>query len=139
MTIADVARSEQISERQAQRYCREGYQGHVLKAVKLGKSYSISELDYRRWRQECGFDVLVEARPAEVVQVEVIADPPREIQAPAPSFRPWPMCADPAGPVTNAPHERSSNWPHPLAVEQHSAELLREQQRKIRGYADDEV
>ena len=59
MTIQDVARSEDIGERQAQRYCRApGYKGHVLKAVRVGRGLVIAIEDYKAWRVECGFDFL---------------------------------------------------------------------------------
>ena len=144
MTVADVARLEGVSERSAQRYCTVGFKGHVLPSIMTGKARSIDPADYKAWRVLCGFDPAaldVRGSSPNTPQEEVTADlRTPQIQVPATSFRPWPLCADPAGPVTNAPHEHSSNWPHPKAVEQHRAELLRQQLSRYRGdeYAEPE-
>lgn len=138
MTVKEIAKREGISERQAQRYCRVGYRGHVLPTTRNGKGFVIAEADYRAWRIVCGFE---EAQP----QVSAPAPSTNLVERPAPaspehqarrraSYPPWPQPADPNGQLTNVPHEHSRNWPHPEACRIHAEEELRKQ----RGYADDE-
>jgi hypothetical protein len=134
MTVSEVAALEQVSTRMIQRYVSEGYKGNKLPAVRVGKSFVIAENDYKRWRIACDF-----AQPEPIPepgggspqgrtpsQVEVIAPP-------APTYPPWPLAADPNGPITNAPHEHSSNFPHPEACRIYMEEQLRKQQIQIRG------
>jgi hypothetical protein len=134
MTIQDVAKSEGISKRQAQRYCREpGYQGHVLKATRLGRAFSIAIEDYRAWRVECGWDFLPQPEPqraAEISQGEVIAPEPVDER---PAYPPYPKAADPNGVLTNVPHEHSRNWPHPLAVRDFERERTRQNKAQLLG------
>lgn len=129
MTIQEIAEREEVSERQVQRYVREGFQGHVLKATKVGKAYHVEEGDYCQWRIDCGFeqpdtvkesltapsspddehpapDANLAARPASAANLAAL-----------PPYPPYPLPADPNGVPTNAPHPHSSTWPHPLACE----------------------
>ena len=134
LTVKDIARLEGVSSRMVQRYVSVGFRGNKLPAVRIGKALVIAEQDYRTWRVQCGFaqpepEPQREPRP----KVEVIALP-----VPAPLFNPWPQPADPAGPITNAPHEHSSNWPHPLACEAYMQELLRKQIERLRGYSNEQ-
>ena len=131
MTVREVAEREQVSTRMVQRYIAEGFQGHLLPAVRIGKSFSIAESDYHAWRVLCGFEQPEPQPELQPRQVEVIAP------VPIPAFPPWPQAADPAGELTNGPAPHSRNWPHPLAVEAHRAEQLRKQQMQIRGSEDE--
>jgi hypothetical protein len=147
MTIQDVARSEGISERQAQRYCRApGYKGHVLPATRKGRGFVIGESDYRAWRVECGFDFLPQQDAAP--ERSTHADPAPESGSPAdaeaaspgeprPTYPPWPQVANPGGPITNVPHPTSGSMPHPQACADYFAEQARKMDRKLRGYSDD--
>jgi hypothetical protein len=150
MTIQDVARSEEISERQAQRYCRApGYKGHVLRAVRVGRGFVIAESDYKSWRLESGFDFLPQPDGAESAPigrstaVAATADPavPNKCADCAtvlrPTYPPWPQVANPGGPITNVPHPSSGSMPHPLACEDHMREQQRKQLAKLRGYDDE--
>jgi len=143
MTIADVARLEQISERSAQRYCREGFQGHVLPAVKAGRSFSIAESDYRQWRRDCGFDE-TPAEPAALPPAPPDGAPASSFseahpvpgapgEAPCAEYPPYPKPADPHGVLTNCPNEHSCNWPHPLAVADHMRHEAQKLVEKYRG------
>jgi hypothetical protein len=154
MTVKQVAELEQVGERQIQRYISEGFQGHKLPATRNGRSFSIALDDYKTWRIACGFDEvqIPQVSPPEPVgesagrsspgEEGTPAAPPADpTELPAPCaalFPPWPQAADPNGPITNAPDENSSNWPHPEACRIYMAEQLREQQIKLRGYADEE-
>ena len=133
MTVAEIAKLEQVSPRQIQRYCSVGFQGHILPTAK------IAEQDYREWRIACGFEQAAAALA--VPSTESVERPyVSQDEAPAPCavlFPPWPQCANPNGELTLAPHEHSRNWPHPLACEEHRKDELRKQQIRIRGYADD--
>ena len=144
VTIKEIAEREGISERQAQRYCREGYKGHVLPAVRVGKSFQIAEHDYRAWRVLCGWE---EAQP-QVLPTEgrTPADPaasgstnpavPAFTERSA-TFPPWPMPACPGGPITNVPHPSSGNMPHPEACRIHAEDELRKLQQPPRGYPNE--
>jgi hypothetical protein len=143
MTIQDVARSEGIGERQAQRYCREGYQGHVLKAARVGRGLQITLDDYKAWRIACGFDTVapetecnlhpVPEHCKESLQPPSGSEPQRPI---TPTYPPYPQPADPNGVLTNVPHEHSRNMPHPLAVADHQREENRKEAQS-RGYDDE--
>lgn len=135
LSVKQIAEREEVSERQIQRYIAEGYKGCKLPAVRAGRSFQITVDDYKAWRVACGFE---QAEPQPQVS-EYRASPVRSepLQAPAPAFNPWPLAADPNGPITNSPSEHSSNWPHPLAIEQHRADELRKQQIRLRGYPDE--
>ena len=140
MTVKQVAESEQVSERQIQRYISQGFQGHILKATRNGRSFSVTVDDYKAWRIACGFEVQIPQVSAPA-PVESAAPPTASAELPAPCaalFPPWPQAADPNGPITNAPQEHSSNWPHPETCRIYMAEQLREQQIKLRGYTDEE-
>jgi hypothetical protein len=132
MTVSEVARLEGVSTRQVQRYCTVGFQGHVLPATRVGKSFQIEESVYRQWRVACDFEQVLDlaaiciqvapgGNPPGSHQVEVIAPPLRR-------FPPWPQPADPAGQLTNAPHANSSNWPHPESCRIYIDEQRRKQQ-----------
>jgi hypothetical protein len=145
MTISEIAERENVSTRQVQRYCRApGFSGHVLKAVLVGKAYHVTDSDYRQWRIDCGFEKPMVPRSARTGSSE---DPPsspgdaRPLQAEAAvvlrppkskPYPPYPMPADPHGVITNCPHPRSSNWPHPDAVAEHQREEVRKQLAKYR-------
>ena len=139
MTVQDVAEREGISERQAQRYITEGFQGHKLPAVKVGKAWSITDADYAAFRQACGW----ETQPEPIIpQVEVIApqvapqivDPAPCAEHPDPEppsmFRP----ATVDGPLTNCPHPASSNWAAPETCQ---AYLQREARKLVAKYRGD--
>ncbi len=139
MTISEVARLEGISDRQAQRYCREGFKGIVLKAVRLGKSLHIIPDDYKLWREQCGFDatppesgVVPPASSTNLVEHPASAPP----DGAHPAFRPWPLCADPNGVPTNVPDPHSCTMPHPEACRIHDEEL---RQRMYGGSNDDDL
>jgi hypothetical protein len=141
-TVQQSAKLEGVSARAVQRYCKDGFQGKILRAVKLGRSLQIAEQEYKLWRVACGFAPGSSEEPHPVpsapdaVRIEVSQD-----EAPAPCaalFPPWPQCADPNGVPTNVPDPHSCTMPHPLAVEAHRAQQLREQQIRYRGYADDD-
>jgi hypothetical protein len=135
MTIQDVAKSEGISERQAQRYCREGYKGHVLNAAKIGRGLQITDDDYKAWRVACGFDAAPVPEPEP--EKDTIAQPSGSeppIVEPCPAYPPWPLPANPGGPITNVPHPSSGSMPHPLAVADHEREMTRKQMAELRGY-----
>jgi len=129
MTVSEIARLEGVTPRQILRYVNEGYKGCRLPAVRLGKAFSIIPDDYKLWRQQCGFDTT--PAPASLAAPAGSPEDPRPApmspEDTHPTYPPWPLCADPAGPVTNAPHEHSSNWPHPLAVEDHRRSELEKQ------------
>ena len=134
MTVKEIAALEQVSPRMIQRYIAAGFQGHILPAVRIGKSFAIAEADYHAWRVLCGFEQAAEPQPEpQPRQVEVIAPPVPAL----PAFPPWPQAADPNGQMTNAPHEHSRNFPHPEACRIYMEEQLRKQQTKIRGYEDE--
>jgi len=144
MTIQEVAEREGVSVRQAQRYCRApGFLGHVLKAAKVGKAFHIEESDYRQWRIDCGWEqakpVAVAAPPVpQVPQPEEAAALLRPVR-PAPAYPPYPLPADPVnGVLTNAPHERSSNHPHPLACEDYMRQEAENLLEKYRGSPNDD-
>jgi hypothetical protein len=151
MTIQDVARNEGISERQAQRYCRAGYKGHVLPATRKGRGFVIEESDYRAWRVECGFDFLPQqdaapgrSTPAVSATAQAGGFPPgypdAEPVSPRdtrPTYPPYPQAADPHGVPTNVPHEHSSTMPHPQACADYFAEQARKMKAKLRGYDND--
>lgn len=151
MTIQDVAQHEGISERQAQRYVKLGFQGHILKATKVGKAWSIDTKDYKTWRVLCGFE-----QPEVEPQVPAPSSPRDERPASAPldgvhpasvtnlvahpTYPPWPLPADPNGELTNGPAPHSRNWPHPEAMKQHSEAQARNMKaRFFRGTEDDET
>jgi hypothetical protein len=158
MTIQDLARSEGISERQAQRYCRApGYKGHVLPATRKGRGFVIEESDYRVWRVECGFDFLPQqdAPGRSTAAVSATEEPggippgcttpqilggfpaPGGSEPPGPTYPPYPQAADPHGVPTNVPHEHSSTMPHPQACADYFAEQARKMKAQIRGYDND--
>jgi hypothetical protein len=141
LAVKDVAKLEGVSERQIQRYVKEGFKGHVLPAVRVGKASHIEETDYRAWRVACGWDQpelaqrpVVGSLSPQSPQVEVIAPVPAPC---AEQYPPWPQCADPNGELTNAPSEHSRNWPHPRSCEQYMREQRRKQIEQLRGYADE--
>jgi hypothetical protein len=134
LTVKDVAQREQVSERQIQRYVREGFKGHVLPAVRVGKSFQIEETAYKQWRIACGWDQ--PEAPEDVGRTSTSIVSQDEVIA-APQYPPWPHCADQNGELTTGPSEHSRNWPHPLAVEAYNAELRRKQQQPLRGYYDE--
>ncbi len=141
MTPLEIGKIEGVSTRTAQRYITQGFAGHKLPAVRLGQGYSVDPKAYAAWRILCGWDKAQPApRPApKVVQVEVAAQPiavPAR-PAPAPTFRPWPLCADPNGVITNCPHEHSCSHPHPLAVKAHEEAEARALRMKYRGDPDE--
>jgi len=142
MTIKDVAEREQISERQAQRYCREGFKGHVLPSVMVGKARSISDADYRQWRIDCGWETAQTAEVATPLRPVRSQESWERLAEPAPpvaAYPPWPMPADPVhGVLTNAPHPRSSNHPHPLACQAYLQNEARKLEQKYRGNPDAE-
>ena len=139
MTVKEVAELERVSPRMVQRYISEGYKGCKLPAVRVGKSFQVTESDYLAWRVLCGF-----AQPEPQPQVSQVSSEesseqgtPQEAGGFHPAYPPWPQPADPNGPITNAPHEHSSNFPHPEACRIYMEEQLRKQQIQIRGYADE--
>ena len=139
MTIQDIARSEEISERQAQRYCRApGYKGHVLKATRRGKGFLIQESDYRAWRLECGFDFLPQpdaasekTTPAKPVPKPVRACPCSAILSALPAG------SGPERTTNECTRPTSRNWPHPLACEAYMQEQARKMKSRLRGYDDE--
>jgi len=152
MTIQDVARSEGISERQAQRYCRApGYKGHVLKAARIGRAFVIDESDYRAWRVSAGFDFLPQqdapgrSTAAVSATADLAAVTPQEFggfpepggNPPGSSYPPYPQAADPHGVPTNVPHEHSSTMPHPQACADYFAEQARRMKAQMRGYENE--
>jgi hypothetical protein len=138
LTVKQVAESEQISERQAQRYCRApGYKGHVLKAVRVGRSFIIAVEDYKSWRLECGFDFLPQQDATARAEVPVPDPEPVSPRDTRPSYPAYPQCADPNGVLTNVPHEHSRNMPHPQACADYFAEQARKMEAKLRGYDND--
>jgi len=145
MTVKQLALFEQVSERQIQRYLHEGFQGHVLPAVRIGRSFQITEPDYREWRRVCGFDE-PEAQQPEVLRISqggaesALPSEPGEVIAPEPdrpAYPPYPQGADPNGVLTNVPNEHSRNWPHPLAIRDYFAEQARKMKAHLRGYDDE--
>ena len=136
VTVKEIAALEQVSERMVQRYISaEGYKGCTLRAIRIGRSFSISESDYHAWRVLCGFERAPEPQPEpQPRQVEVIAPPVSAL----PAFPPWPQAADVNGELTLGPHEHSRNFPHPEACRIYMEEQLRKQQIPIdRGYEDE--
>lgn len=140
MTVKQIATNEGVGERQIQRYISEGFKGHKLPAVRVGRSFQITEQDYRAWRVLCGFDAPAkESEPASTCPGHV-EEPPTAEESPVvvvPMYPPWPQAADPNGVLTNQPHEHSRNWPHPLAVADHQREENRKMEAQLRGYPDD--
>lgn len=154
MTIQDVAQHEGISERQAQRYIKLGFQGHILRATKVGKAWSIDTKDYKTWRVSCGWETAAPASPKDARPASTA--PGAQHPAPAtnldarpvttspgdtlPAYPPWPLPADPNGELTNGPAPHSRNWPHPEAMKQHSEAQARNMKaRFFRGTEDDET
>jgi len=137
MTVREIAELEDVSVRMVQRYISEGFQGKKLPAMRVGKSFQITEADYKQWRIACDFERPESEPQPQVSQVgsEDSSDP---IAPPAPSFNPWPMAADPHGQLTTTPSEHSCNFPHPLACEQHRQEQLRKQIERLRGYSNEQ-
>lgn len=140
MTIQEIAQREGISERQAQRYVREGFQGHILKATKVGKAYHVDEGDYAAWRIACGFE-----QPRSEESSEPPASPSRDAHPaagssadPVPPYPPYPMPADPHGVITNCPHPHSCNFPHPLACEAYMKQEAQKLVEKYQGAPDAE-
>jgi hypothetical protein len=138
MTIQDIVEREQVSERQAQRYVREGFQGHVLPSVKIGKAYHIEETDYAAWRIACGWEQpqpeaipipQVTVTPAPTANLAVHPAPCAEYPDPEPASMFRPATVD--GPLTNCPHPASSNWPAPQTCEQY---LQREAQKLVEKF-----
>ena len=143
MTIQDIAKLEQVSERSAQRYVTVGFKGIKIPAVKAGRSFSIDPADYKAWRIACGFDPApavqkvsqVSAPPAEPAAVLRPVDAPSNLPEIAEfAFRPYPLPADPNGVLTNGPHPHSCNHPHPLACE---AYMKREAEKLVAKYRGD--
>jgi hypothetical protein len=131
MTVQEIAKLERVGERQIQRYLHDGFKGHVLRAVRIGRGFVIALEDYREWRRACGFDE-PEAQQPEVPKVtlaEVIAEPEPE----RPAYPPYPFPADPHGQLTNVPHEHSRNMPHPLACRDYFQEQARRMKAQLRG------
>jgi hypothetical protein len=164
MNIAEIAKLEEVTTRQIQRYCRApGYKGHVLKATKVGRGFVVQIEDYKAWRAECGFDFLpqpdgAKSAPTTAAPTTTTAAPTTTTAAPttttaapttAPeakcpdcatvvrSYPPWPLPANPGGPITNVPHPSSGSMPHPLAVADHQREENRKMLAKLRGYDDE--
>ena len=139
MTVKQVAASEGVSERQIQRYISQGFQGHILPAVRVGKAFQITEADYRAWRVACGFDAAIEAQPVSSCSVPNRLAGVDSCERPAPSaaypLYPHPAC--PGGPITNVPHPTSGNMPHPLACRDYMQEQARKQKAQIRGYENE--
>src|ERR1700722_1319818 len=144
LTLAQVADLEGISTRQALRYVRDGYKGLLLPAAKRPKGFVVAVAAYQQWRAACGFEQPAAPTTAKVVgpaptspeEVRPVTSSPEE-PLPAPCaelFPPWPQCADPNGIPTNVPDPHSCTMPHPLAVEAHRAQQLREQLIRYRGY-----
>jgi hypothetical protein len=138
MDVLSIAKLEGVTPRQIQRYIAQGFQGHKLPATRNGRSFVIAESDYRLWRICCGFERAQPEPPRQVSQETTARNvPAADHAATAALFPPWPQCADPNGVPTNVPDPHSCTMPHPLAVEAHRAQQLREQQIRYRGYADD--
>jgi hypothetical protein len=152
MNIQEIARLEQVSERQIQRYCRAGYKGHVLPATRSGRGFVIAVEDYKAWRVECGFDFLPQAPERSIAAVSATepgGNPPGSPADPAAPkkcsdcgtvvrpYPPYPMAADPHGVPTNVPHEHSSTMPHPQACADYFAEQARKIKAQMRGYEND--
>lgn len=130
LKIREIAILEDVTKRQVLRYCNEGYQGHVLKTVKVGNKLLVDEGDYHEWRLACGFDE-PQPEPKPQPQVEVVPDPEPE---PLPSARPAhcrPAC--PGAPLTNIPTPLSGNWAHPDAIREHTERAARELVASFRG------
>lgn len=144
MTVKQVAASEQVSERQIQRYIAQGYKGCKLPAVRVGRSFQIAEADYKAWRVACGFDTTEALPQVSASEPDSGAHPapaskPESGPHPAPcaAYPPYPLPADPNGVLTNVPHEHSSNWPHPLACQEYMEEQARKMKAQLRGYDDE--
>jgi hypothetical protein len=136
MTIQEIARREEITERSAQRYVTNGYRGHKLPATRRSRAFWITPEDYRDWRIACGFE-RPQTQP-QVIEPHTVPckdapGSPRSV--PVPKYPPWPKAADPNGELTTGPSEHSRNWPHPKSCEEYMAQQLRKQQR---GYEDEE-
>ena len=134
MTVKEVAAEEEVCERQIQRYIAHGFKGCKLPATRLGRSFHIAVEDYKAWRVGCGFDFLPQPEPqqaAEISQGEVIA--PSEPEDERLPYPPYPQAADPNGILTNLPHERSRNWPHPLAFRDYEREQTRKNRSRLLG------
>lgn len=129
LTIREISLLEEVGVRQIQRYISEGYQGHVLKAVRVGKRFLIEEADYRQWRIDCGFDQ-PQPEPKAPPQVEVLS--PEPIAEPAPRLPAHLAPANPGGPITNCPHPSSGNWPHPDALGKYYEEEAQKEQEQYR-------
>jgi hypothetical protein len=150
MTVTEIARLEEVSERQIQRYISLGFKGHKLPAAKTRRAFVIDETDYRAWRVDCGFDFLPQP---EAPEAPGDADPvpsapklgaltePGEIPPASPRearpYPPYPQAADPHGVPTNVPHEHSSTMPHPLACRDYFEAQARKMKAQLRGYDDD--
>jgi hypothetical protein len=144
MTIQEIARLEQVTTRQIQRYCRApGYKGHVLPAARKGRGFVIEESDYRAWRVECGFDFLPQQDAPERSTTAASTKPDDQDTEPVsprdtrPAYPPYPQAADPHGVPTNVPHEHSSTMPHPQACADYFAEQARKMKAQMRGYDND--
>jgi hypothetical protein len=149
LTVAEIAKREGVSHRQAERYTSKGYNGIILPSIiadKRGKKL-VEISDYRQWRIAVGFDKPAPApsdgaRPAESAErpptTESGVRPKESLERPAKpkaTYPPWPQAADPNGVLTNAPAPNSRNWPHPEACRIKNEEL----QRKLRNdYAEPE-
>jgi hypothetical protein len=135
ISVKDIAVISNVSPRQVQRWISEGYQGHKLPAQRTGKRFVVSDTDYALWLIATGLDQPEPAVGA-VVQPIPQAEPESTPRVDTP-WPPYPQPADPHGVLTNAPHERSSNWPHPAACEQYMKNEARKLAEKYRGKPDE--
>jgi hypothetical protein len=158
MTIQDVARSEGISERQAQRYCRApGYKGHVLPATRKGKGFVIEESDYKAWRVSAGFDFLPQPDGAESApptsgfvrrRDETQEDPAAPDPEPEGSEPPRPSFAElqrryfspdrVGGPITNVHAVGSGTMCSPETCREYMEACAERMKRQLRGYDDED-
>jgi hypothetical protein len=134
MTVQEIAKLEQVGERQVQRYIAQGFKGRFkLPAVRVGRSYTVRETDYKVWRIACGFDTAAPVvapipQVSAISEASVIEAQAQQYTPAPPPYPPWPFPADPDGELTNAPAPHSRNWPHPLAMQDH----MQAENRKLR-------
>lgn len=160
VTIAEVARLEQVTPRQIQRYCRApGFKGHVLPATRKGRGFAIEESAYRAWRLECQFDFLPSpdenaGRSSAAVSAS-IATPQKAGGFPpgSPDEEPGPISPAPSfselrrryfapdrvgGPITNVHAIGSGSMCSPESCRLYLEASARRLKAKLRGYDDDD-
>ncbi len=153
MTISDVARLQNCSERNARRYCVTGYRGHVLPSTIAGSSRSVTEDDFKTWRADCGFPALPEPEPETApTAVDLSPELPKDDAVVSPETAPdvddlefwsterlererynWIKSDDPNGPLTNVPAFGSSTHPNPENFARFQRASLILQMRSLMG------